>query len=94
MFFPLAPSSPTAFDVAQSYCAACPVRAECAEAGRAEPFGMSGGVSPAARSRARRAAPGPLEPEPLAELEAVASTGRASSSARSAPKVPRPVRAA
>jgi hypothetical protein len=64
-FFPRAPSSPAAYEVAESYCTACPVRAECAQAGMAERFGMWGGVIPTARSRAQRAAPGPVAPEPL-----------------------------
>ena len=49
---------------AAGFCAACPVRAECAQAGRAERSGMWGGVGPAARSHARLWRPNPLSPSP------------------------------
>jgi hypothetical protein len=52
VFFPVYENAPGAFDEALSYCARCPVRAECLEAGQREPCGMWGGTSPAERSKA------------------------------------------
>jgi hypothetical protein len=41
-----------ALDEALTYCASCPVRAECLKAGQREPCGMWGGTSPVGRANA------------------------------------------
>jgi WhiB family redox-sensing transcriptional regulator len=46
----------TAWDLPRSVCGSCPVRAECAAAGAAEPAGMWGGRTPTERRRRTRRA--------------------------------------
>lgn len=52
VFFPVNEDAPGAFDEALTYCASCPVRAECLKAGQREPCGMWGGTSAAGGANA------------------------------------------
>jgi hypothetical protein len=44
------------YDIARTYCARCPVAAECRDAGAHEHYGMWGGLTPAERRGRHQAA--------------------------------------
>ena len=65
VFYPpegTAVSTTRAYEVAKKWCAGCPVRAQCREAGQSEAFGLWGGTTPSQRKGDRRR---PLPPAAL-----------------------------